>query len=280
MLRPSTQAAASLRAENSSTSTAPPGEARAARSCFARLPAAILIPRRLVYGDGKGVGESTETLSWHPRVVEPPGRGRVVSVPQVGGLHYRYARGVGRQGCMAEPGAMPGPGSVCAGQEKTPPILPFITPKKSTQRPRVCRRDAPSIDERFCHRIRPGDDVFGTHRTTTPLSRASSSPLGGEEWRPFPKSAVYIIATRAWRRQAMVHGKAWRHAGHRERLRPARKSASPPPIYHPDGKGSARPPVCRREAPTIDERFCRRIRPDDDVFGSSTVTVLQTIIWQ
>ncbi len=24
-------------------------------------------------------------------------------------------------------------------------------------------RDAPSIDERFCRRIRPADDVFGTH---------------------------------------------------------------------------------------------------------------------
>jgi hypothetical protein len=49
--------------------------------------------------------------------------------------------------------------------EKTPPLLPFITPKKSTQRPRVCRRGAPSIDERFCRRIRPGDDVFGTHKS-------------------------------------------------------------------------------------------------------------------
>jgi putative transposase len=27
-----------------------------------------------------------------PRVVEPPGRGKVVAVPQVGGLHHRYRR--------------------------------------------------------------------------------------------------------------------------------------------------------------------------------------------
>ena len=27
-----------------------------------------------------------------PRVVEPPGRGRVVTIPQVGGLHHRYTR--------------------------------------------------------------------------------------------------------------------------------------------------------------------------------------------
>jgi hypothetical protein len=47
----------------------------------------------------------------------------------------------------------------------------------------------------------------------------------------------------------MVHGKAWRHAGHRERLRPARKSASHTPIYHPYGKRSAAPrrPARRRQ---------------------------------
>jgi transposase InsO family protein len=28
----------------------------------------------------------------HPRAVEPPGRGRVIAVPQVGGLHHRYTR--------------------------------------------------------------------------------------------------------------------------------------------------------------------------------------------
>ena len=27
-----------------------------------------------------------------PRVVEPSGRGRVVAIPQVGGLHHRYTR--------------------------------------------------------------------------------------------------------------------------------------------------------------------------------------------
>ena len=94
------------------------------------------------------------TPARHPGSERRPGRRIAPSL---------HARGVGRQGRMAEPVVMPGTGSVCARQEKAPPILPFITPKKSTQRPRVCRRDAPSIDERLCHRIRPGDDVFGTH---------------------------------------------------------------------------------------------------------------------
>jgi hypothetical protein len=65
---------------------------------------------------------------------------------------------------MEKPGAIPGTGSVCAWQEKTPPILPFTTPMESDQRPRVGRRDAPGPDERFCRRIRPTDDVFGTHK--------------------------------------------------------------------------------------------------------------------
>ncbi len=48
ILRPSTQAVTSLPAENSSTSTAPPGGTRPGGSCFTHPPAAILIPRRLV----------------------------------------------------------------------------------------------------------------------------------------------------------------------------------------------------------------------------------------
>jgi hypothetical protein len=63
---------------------------------------------------------------------------------------------------MAKPGAMLGTGSVCARQEKAPPILPFTTQMESDQRRRVGRRDA-RADERFCRRIRPADDVFGTH---------------------------------------------------------------------------------------------------------------------
>src|ERR1017187_4689603 len=73
-----------------------------------------------------------------------------------------HARGVGWQEGIAEPGAMLGTGSVCARQEKTPPILPFTTPMESDQRLRACRRDAPSANERFCRR--PADDVFGMHR--------------------------------------------------------------------------------------------------------------------
>jgi hypothetical protein len=44
---------------------------------------------------------------------------------------------------MAKPGAIPGTGSVCARQEKTPPILPFTVHKETDRRLRVGRRDAP-----------------------------------------------------------------------------------------------------------------------------------------
>jgi hypothetical protein len=30
--------------------------------------------------------------STHPREVQPPARGRIVAIPQVGGLHHRYQR--------------------------------------------------------------------------------------------------------------------------------------------------------------------------------------------
>jgi hypothetical protein len=53
------QALASLCVENSSTSTAPPGGGRPRASCFGQRPAAILVLRRLVQGDRKGVDEST-----------------------------------------------------------------------------------------------------------------------------------------------------------------------------------------------------------------------------
>jgi catechol 2,3-dioxygenase-like lactoylglutathione lyase family enzyme len=72
---------------------------------------------------------------------------------------------------------MPGTGSVRAGKEKPPPILPFTTHKESDQRPRLCWRDAPNADERFCRRIRPGDDVFGTH------SRAKATDSVALPWR-------------------------------------------------------------------------------------------------
>ena len=61
-------------------------------------------------------------------------------------------------------------------------------------------------------------------------------PPGRGRVAAVPKSAVYIIATSAWRRPARVHGKAWRHAGHRERLRWARKNASHTPMLPPRWK--------------------------------------------
>jgi hypothetical protein len=105
------------------------------------------------------------TPARYPGSERPPGQRIAPSL---------HARGVGRQGCMAKPAAIPGTGSVCAWQEKTPPILPFTTQMESDQRLRVCRRDAPSVDERFCRRIRPSDNVFGTHRCGT-LSGGISS---------------------------------------------------------------------------------------------------------
>jgi hypothetical protein len=51
ILRPSSQAAASLFPVNSSPLPAPPGRARRGGSCFTHPPAAILIPRRMVQGD-------------------------------------------------------------------------------------------------------------------------------------------------------------------------------------------------------------------------------------
>ena len=75
---------------------------------------------------------------------------------------------------MAKPCAMPGTGSVRARQENTPAILSCSTKMESDQRLRVGRRDAPSIDERFCRRIRPADDVFGTHRAKKPRDRDRS----------------------------------------------------------------------------------------------------------
>ena len=74
---------------------------------------------------------------------------------------------------------MLGTGNVCARQEKTPPILPFTTPMESDQRPRVCWRDAPSANERFCRRIRSDDDDFSTHKgkTWSAISNAIKSNL-------------------------------------------------------------------------------------------------------
>src|ERR1700722_582880 len=53
------QSAASLPAGNSSTSTVPPGGGRPKAPCFAQRPAAMLVPRRVVHGDRKRVGEGT-----------------------------------------------------------------------------------------------------------------------------------------------------------------------------------------------------------------------------
>jgi hypothetical protein len=48
-----------------------------------------------------------------------------------------------------------------------------------------------------------------------------------------PQVSGCTIASPAWRRRPGAHGRARRQAGHRERLRRARKNASHTPIYHP-----------------------------------------------
>ena len=53
--------------------------------------------------------------------------------------------------------------------------------------------------------------------TTTLLSRASSSRLGGAGWWPSPKSAVCIIATCGWRSLVPLHRTASRRPDDRER---------------------------------------------------------------
>ena len=82
-----------------------------------------------------------------------------------------------------------------------------------------------------------------------------------------PQVGGRTIATPASRRQARVHGKAWRHSGHRELLRLARNYASPTPIWQPLWKASS-DSASVAETPGLDERFGRRIRPADDVFGT------------
>ena len=95
--------------------------------------------------------------------------------------------------------------------------------------------------------------------TTTLISRASSSRMGMEGWRPSPKSAVYIIATRAWRRKArcMVDPGVMPGAGGVC----AGKEKTPPflPFTTPM-ESDQRLRLCRRDAADLDERFCRRIR--------------------
>ena len=54
---------------------------------------------------------------------------------------------------------------------------------ESDQRLRVYQRDAPGPDERFCRRIRPADDVFGTHKGKHAANGASK---GGLEFQSAP----------------------------------------------------------------------------------------------
>jgi hypothetical protein len=99
------------------------------------------------------------TTDRHPGSGRPPGR-RIT--PSLGPRRVGSFPSITTGPCCVDPAGRRGFRDPQG--EKTPPILPFTTPTESDQRPRVCRRDAPNADERFCRQIRPADDVFGTHR--------------------------------------------------------------------------------------------------------------------
>jgi hypothetical protein len=82
---------------------------------------------------------------------------------------------------MAKPGARPGTGSVCARQEKAPPLLPLTIPMERDHRnPASAGEALPSIDERFCRRIRPGNYVFGRHTPASTNAFATESGPGDD----------------------------------------------------------------------------------------------------
>ena len=51
-----------------------------------------LLRAYLVYYNTVRPHQALGNESPHPRAVQPPARGRIVAVPQVGGLHHRYQR--------------------------------------------------------------------------------------------------------------------------------------------------------------------------------------------
>ena len=51
-----------------------------------------VLARYFVYYHHSRTHRALDNNAPFPRVVAPPGRGRVVAIPQVGGLHHRYTR--------------------------------------------------------------------------------------------------------------------------------------------------------------------------------------------
>jgi hypothetical protein len=94
------------------------------------------------------------TPARHPGSGRPPGRRIAPSL---------HARGVGWQEGIAEPGAMPGTGSVRAEQEKPLPYSHLPPIRNAISDPASAGETPPKAAHRFCRRIRPADDVFGTH---------------------------------------------------------------------------------------------------------------------
>ncbi len=113
-------------------------------------PAGVVTTARLPRETARNTGRLwTTTLLLSARVVEPRGGGEGYGCHSPGrrsapSLTPAWRTPPAR--CMAEPDAKAGHRNTPAPARKTPPILPFITPKRSDQRlRRLCRQDAPSI---------------------------------------------------------------------------------------------------------------------------------------
>jgi hypothetical protein len=120
-----------------------------------------------------------------PPALATPARRRGSGRPQVGGLPHHYIRvawaGKGAWQSLAQFRTQ---GASAPGKKAS--HIPIYHPYNTrSPTPRLSER-RPSIDERYCRRIRPADDVFGTHRTCfthSPAAIPRPGRLGrGDPW--------------------------------------------------------------------------------------------------